>query len=530
MKLKDLKIGVRLGLSFGVTLMLTFAIAVVSLSGLSTFNDSTNKATESGVPAILDLYQLLEITQAHAVMERDALAAQAAGDAVTVTSSLQAIDDGHDVVVKAFKELEALIDTPESRDLWSKIGAARQAYLTSRAAVLEQIKAGDTVTARQKLLSEQVLLEQQYLGGVKKLIFQVQHQISADGAASGARYVDARRLILALAALALAMGAILAVVVTRSITTPLRHAVDGTRQVAQGDLTSLQADATSKDETGQLLRALKTMAQKLSQTVGEIRVCAEDVMSGAQQIAKGNTDLSSRTEQQAVSLQETAASMDELTSTVKANAENAKQASGLAKRANAVSREGAEVVAKVVETMVDIEESSSRIADIIGIIEGIAFQTNILALNAAVEAARAGAQGRGFAVVASEVRSLAQRSSSAAKEIKELIETSGSRVNAGTELASKAGQTMKNVSVAIQRVTNIMGEIALASHEQTQGIEQVNLAISQMDGVTQQNAALVEEAAAAAGSMEEQAKHLHAAVAVFQTNPTPTGASPRAPR
>jgi len=305
----------------------------------------------------------------------------------------------------------------------------------------------------------------------------------------------------------------------RAIMTPLTEALKHFEHISNGDLTH-EVSIRTRDEMGQLLAGVAAMKEELAATVGTVRLSSEAIASASKQIAAGNTDLSSRTEEQAASLQETAASMEELTSTVKQNSENAKLASGLADNANVVANEGSAIVGQVVDTMAGIEESSTKIAEIIAMIEGIAFQTNILALNAAVEAARAGEQGRGFAVVASEVRSLAQRSSAAAKEIKGLIETSGDRVHAGTELVARAGETMQRVGTAIQRVTDIMGEIASASNEQSRGIEQVNQAISQMDEVTQQNAALVEEAAAAAGSMEDQAKQLSAAVAVFRTAQT----------
>lgn len=325
-----------------------------------------------------------------------------------------------------------------------------------------------------------------------------------------------------LIALAVALIGVMAWKIIRSVTGALggepQFAARVVQGIAAGDLSS---PAAVKDgDNHSLVAAVEQMRRGLQDMVIQIRTSSESVSSGAVQIAAGNTDLSSRTEQQAASLQQTAASMEELTATVKHNSENAQQASGLANNANAVANEGSAIMGQVIQTMDAIQQSSGKITEIIGIIEGIAFQTNILALNAAVEAARAGEQGRGFAVVASEVRNLAQRSSTAAREIKELIETSGSRVDEGSALVTQARETMQRVGIAIQRVTDVMGEIASASNEQSRGIEQVNQAISQMDEVTQQNAALVEEAAAAAGSMKDQAKQLAAAVAVFRTEQT----------
>ncbi len=303
----------------------------------------------------------------------------------------------------------------------------------------------------------------------------------------------------------------------RAIGRPLDEALAQFDAIAAGDLRR-ELIVTSRDEMGQLLSGLAKMQASLVSTVRTVRSGSESIASATKQIAAGNIDLSSRTEEQASALQETASSMDELTGTVKQNAENARQASSLAANASEIANKGSAVVSQVVDTMGDINQSSTKIADIITIIEGIAFQTNILALNAAVEAARAGEQGRGFAVVAAEVRSLAQRSSAAAKEIKELINTSVARVQTGTTLVGDAGRTMSEIIGAVQRVTDIMGEIAAASHEQSSGIEQVALAVTQMDEVTQQNAALVEEAAAAAQSLEDQAGALRAAVSVFQLN------------
>jgi methyl-accepting chemotaxis protein-1 (serine sensor receptor) len=318
--------------------------------------------------------------------------------------------------------------------------------------------------------------------------------------------------------LAVALTGLILVVliwVIRSITTSLRDAVDMTRQVASGDLSASIA-VDRDDEMGILLRALAEMQASLRRVVGDVRSSAQNISTTSIEIAQSNSDLSQRTEEQASSLEQTASSMEQLTSTVKQNAENALQANELAAGASQVAIRGGQVVSQVVETMGGITASSKKIADIIGVIDGIAFQTNILALNAAVEAARAGEQGRGFAVVASEVRSLAQRSAAAAKEIKALIEDSAGRVQSGGKLVDEAGRTMTEIVSSVKRVTDIMAQIATASREQGGGIEQVNRAIAQMDQVTQQNAALVEEASAAAESLKTQAAQLTQAVTVFR--------------
>jgi methyl-accepting chemotaxis protein len=320
------------------------------------------------------------------------------------------------------------------------------------------------------------------------------------------------------AALLVAVLGAISFFIARSITRPLTQAVRVAKTVAAGDLTSHIDLVQSNDETGELLHALREMNESLVRIVGEVRNGAETITTASSEIAHGNMDLSSRTESQAGSLEETASSMEELTSTVKQNADNAFQANGLAQAASEVAVKGGDVVLQVVETMGSINASSRKIVDIIGVIDSISFQTNILALNAAVEAARAGEQGRGFAVVAAEVRTLAQRSASAAKEIKALIDNSVHQVEVGSKLVNLAGDTMTEVVTSIRRVTDIMAEITAASREQSQGIEQVNRAVMEMDDVTQQNAALVEEAAAAAGSLQDQAVNLSQVVSVFKLN------------
>jgi methyl-accepting chemotaxis protein len=324
----------------------------------------------------------------------------------------------------------------------------------------------------------------------------------------------------ALTGIAILLSLVIAFVITRSITVPIGSSVKIAQTVAQGDLTS-QIEVSGKDETSQLLRALKHMNERLAELVGQVRSGSDSIATGAAQIAAGNADLSQRTEEQAASLEETAASMEELASTVRQNTESARQGNALAANASDIAQRGGDVMGRVIGTMQTISESSAKVTDIIAVIEGIAFQTNILALNASVEAARAGDQGRGFAVVAAEVRTLAQRSAHAAKEIKELITHSVERVKAGSNLVNEAGATMDEVVQAVKRVSDLMGEITAASLEQDAGIEQVNIAVAQMDQVTQQNAALVEEASAAAQSVSAQSSTLREVVSIFRLGAEP---------
>ncbi|EAB3089947.1 methyl-accepting chemotaxis citrate transducer [Salmonella enterica] len=314
----------------------------------------------------------------------------------------------------------------------------------------------------------------------------------------------------------------------RVLLRPLQRIMAHIQTIADGDLTH-EIEAEGRSEMGQLAAGLKTMQQSLIRTVSAVRDNADSIYTGAGEISAGSSDLSSRTEQQASALEETAASMEQLTATVRQNSDNARQATGLAKTASETARKGGRVVDNVVHTMNDIAESSEKIVDITSVIDGIAFQTNILALNAAVEAARAGEQGRGFAVVAGEVRTLASRSAQAAKEIKVLIENSVSRIDTGSTQVREAGETMKEIVTAVTRVTDIMGEIASASDEQSKGIEQVAQAVSEMDSVTQQNASLVEESAAAAAALEDQANELRQAVAVFRIQKQPRREAPPTP-
>ena len=411
--------------------------------------------------------------------------------------------------------IKPLLDTPEEKALYQKIVDQRKVYKDVTTAA-EQARAEGQHEAAMQLINERYLpAARTYQDLLDQLVAMQHRNIDAHGAAIQASQAQTRSSVAVFTAVIVAAGFVMAWLLTRSIVAPIREAVIVAETVASGDLTH-QFEARTKDETGALLRALRHMNDSLTRIVGEVRGGTASIHGAAGEIADGNLDLSSRTEQQAASLEETAASMAHFTDTVRQNADYAHQANQLSITASNVAAQGGEVVAQVVQTMGSINASSKKIVDIIGVIDSIAFQTNILALNAAVEAARAGEQGRGFAVVASEVRTLAQRSAAAAKEIKTLIDDSVSKVDTGSRLVDQAGTTMEQVVSSIRRVTDIMAGIAAASQEQTSGIEQVNSAISQMDAVTQQNAALVEEAAAAAASLQDQATKLTQAVDLFK--------------
>ncbi|ASU38515.1 hypothetical protein hmeg3_09545 [Herbaspirillum sp. meg3] len=413
------------------------------------------------------------------------------------------------------EKIKTLLDTEEEHALFKNIGVQRDHYLETRDR-LSQLKSSGQMEAAAAVLEKEYLpASRQFAQSVQQLLDMQRNQIDAIKLSIEETAQKSRRLLILLECVAIALGLLCAQMLTRSIVLPLQSAVAIARRVAGGDL-SADIIPGRKDETGQLLEALSFMNTSLRDVVGKVRSSISNIAIASGEIATGNMDLSSRTEQQAASLEETASAMEELTSTVRLNADNADEAKDTATAAAAIADKGGLMVARVVDTMNEISESSRQIANIIGVIDGIAFQTNILALNAAVEAARAGEQGRGFAVVASEVRSLAQRSANAAKEIKELIGVSVSRVEAGTQLVDDAGATMHEIVVNVGRVAQIIADISVSSKEQASGIEQVGHAIALMDGVTQKNAALVEEAAAAAAAMKEEARSLAHTVEVFK--------------
>ncbi|MFY2845153.1 methyl-accepting chemotaxis protein [Achromobacter ruhlandii] len=510
--LGNLSIGTRLTLGFGTVLVLLLALTGLSHYELTHIGGINRAITEQTWTEASAINRIDVTTRANAranlelIVNTDPRAAEAL---------FARIDTNRKVIDQALETLRPLFSTEDERQRLRLLEDVRGRYVKSFQGVGALLKRGERDAARQRLLEETLPLLDSLQDHIIE-ISRIQAAEMADASADSRKVIDnAGMLNLILSGLAVVLGGLFAWRVSKSITAPLAQAVSVAETVARGDL-GQPIHAVTRDETGRLLRALHDMQDKLAGAVRTIRAGSETISSAAGQIAAGNTDLSSRTEEQAASLEETAASMEELASTVKQNADNARQANQLAASASEVAQRGGAVVSAVVSTMGDISASSRKISEIVSVIDGIAFQTNILALNAAVEAARAGEQGKGFAVVAGEVRSLAQRSAQAAREVKTLIEASVSKVAEGAGQAENAGTTMQEVVASVKRVTDIMGEIAAASQEQASGIEQVNRAVSQMDEVTQQNAALVEEAAAAAGSMQDQAHALVRAVGVFR--------------
>jgi methyl-accepting chemotaxis protein len=511
--MKNIKIGPRLAGAFGFVLILLALIVFVAISRLAVLHDGTKATVTVDYPKVIAAYEIEGYVNEVARATRNMLLMQ---DDAAIKAEGERIGKARTHITEQMDVLEKSISSEEGKTLLTALKTARAAYAVELESLQKLIADKKTEDAAQLLLGTLRKAQANYLDRLDKLIeFQNALMLKADKL-SDETYDSARLIVLALALAAVAAAAAMAFYVTRSIVGPIREALTTAQRVAAGDLTS-NITSTSTDEVGQLLSALRDMNQSLSKVVTSVRQGSEGVSTASAEIASGNHDLSARTESQASALEQTAASMEELSSTVKQNADSARQANQLALNASTVAVKGGAVVAQVVDTMRGINDASRKISDIIQVIDGIAFQTNILALNAAVEAARAGEQGRGFAVVASEVRSLAGRSAEAAKEIKSLINASVERVEQGTTLVDEAGSTMTEVVDSIKRVTDLMGEISAASSEQSAGVSQVGEAVSQMDQVTQQNAALVEQMAAAASSLKSQAQELVQTVAVFKT-------------
>ena len=523
---KNLLIKWKLATLVAVMMAALLVVGICGYTGIATVGRAVNEIGVVRLPSIQGLMMISEgqtavaaATLTAAIYENNYQAQDKFAEALQLrTRAWNNIEAGR-------KLYEPLPQTPEEAVLWQRFQGEWTAWKGDDdkvRAILRQLAENRDEQQQKNLF---VAFYKQYLDsralfgkaeGTLNEIIKLNNGVADASVKEGsAAVVRSESLMLILGLLAAALGIGCAAYITRAITQPINSAVKVAQTVASGDLTS-HIEVHTTEETGQLLQALKDMNTSLVSIVGQVRSGTETIATASSQIASGNLDLSSRTEEQASSLEETASSMEELTSTVRQNADNAQQANQLALSASGVAVKGGAVVDKVVQTMDAINDSSRKIVDIISVIDGIAFQTNILALNAAVEAARAGEQGRGFAVVATEVRNLAQRSAGAAKEIKTLIGDSVLAVDAGSKLVAEAGSTMADIVASVQRVTDIMAEISLATQEQSSGIDQINQAIGQMDQVTQQNAALVEEASAAAEAMQEQASELAQVVSVFR--------------
>ena len=519
-----MKVSTRLSAIFALLVSMLLAVAGVAAMQISSMHQVQQRISENALVSVQLINQLnTDLVKARLLELRhvfnDALSYKS-----NIENEMKSLQAEMDSIKKNYVPL---IDSESERKTYERLLAERKEYVSLMDELFAVSRTGDGEQAREVLGGRSLELFNASAKTLAELISIKNQQAAQESAAAERVYEQALILLVSASVVAVILAVVAAVWLIRSIQRPLRSAVEVADRVAEGDLTA-QIETRSNDELGLLLSALQRMQASLIQTVQNVRVGADGVATASNQIAVGNIDLSSRTEEQASALEQTAASMEELGSTVRQNAENARQANQLALSASTVAQQGGEVVGQVVDTMRGINESSRKIADIIGVIDSIAFQTNILALNAAVEAARAGEQGRGFAVVAGEVRNLAQRSAEAAKEIKELITDSVVRVEQGSQLVDQAGSTMTEVVASIRRVTDIVGEISAASSEQSQGVAQIGEAVTQMDQTTQQNAALVEESAAAADSLSKQAQDLVNAVAVFKINGSVPSSKPRA--
>ena len=527
MNFAHMKVANRLAIAFGAVLFISIIAAVLSITKLKDIEENLRDI-------VLDNNAKLELN--HDMMDAIHVVRRVSRSVVLVESraekegELAKIQKARADYDKAWEALQKFPASEKGREIRAKIQAARDAARPLNDKGIELAMTGQTAEAAKALMGEANAATAKWQEALEENIMFQQANNKSQFEHSEGDYTDARLLLIIANGLNVLVAVVLGVLVTRSITRQLggepADAAALAQRVAEGDLST--AIEVREGDTTSLMAQLRKMQQSLTQVVARVRQGSESVSNASAEIAQGNNDLSGRTEEQASSLEETAASMEELSATVKQNADSSRQANQLALSASSVAVKGGEVVGQVVETMKGINDSSRKIADIISVIDGIAFQTNILALNAAVEAARAGEQGRGFAVVASEVRSLAGRSAEAAKEIKALISASVERVEYGSGLVDQAGETMNEVVTSIQRVADLMGEISAASNEQASGVSQVGEAVVQMDQVTQQNAALVEEMAAAASSLRSQAQDLVQVVSVFKLDAqaTPPAAPP----
>jgi methyl-accepting chemotaxis protein len=518
MKLADFKIAPKLIATFVLIALLGAAISTFAVRSMRVLNDADTSLYE---------HQMLSLSYvANANIQRYS-AVIALRDAIIATTAqgrdaaLKRIESGRSKSLELIEKAKANTTDPQLLALFTQVDVASKADKAALDGVLKLLAdspyaepsplleylASSVVQPSIKLGAEMELLTTQYEKAAKN--------VSDDNTVL---FESSREIAIILLVITLGISVGIGLFMARHVTAPIKSALHSAQRMSEGDMT-VELNAIGKDEIAQLVSAQEAMRMNLQDIVASVRQGSESVSTASAEIAQGNQDLSARTESQASALEETAASMEELSATVKQNADNAQQANQLAKSASKVAMDGGEVVAQVVETMRGISDSSKKIGDIISVIDGIAFQTNILALNAAVEAARAGEQGRGFAVVATEVRSLAGRSAAAAKEIASLISESVQRVEQGTAMVDKAGATMKEVVTSVTRVTDIMSEISAASSEQSAGVGQIGEAVMNMDQATQQNAALVEEMAAAASSLKMQAQDLVGSVAVFKLQP-----------
>jgi methyl-accepting chemotaxis protein len=527
MNFNNLKLASKLALGFGLAGLILVLISTTAIQRFRSLGDMVHTVIHDRYAKVELVIQIQEHQNLQARYLRNAILS--AKHPERLEAWLTKVDQEAAGNAAVIDKLAPQIHSPKGHELFNHLKSLREPYAASRAELIKLLRSGKVDEASEYLLNEFQKPQLAYFEAADALVTYQEQLMHADSEKMEADITDAIYLTAGLTVLALAIAVAISVYISRSITGPMSQAVRIATSVSQGDL-STSIEVSTTDETGQLLAALKNMQTELIRLVRHVRQSSDTVANASSEIAQGNHDLSARTGSQASALEETAATMEELSSQVKHNADNARQANQLAASASSIAARGGEVVGRVVHTMKDINESSRKIADIISVIDGIAFQTNILALNAAVEAARAGEQGRGFAVVASEVRSLAGRSAAAAKEIKNLINASVERVEHGAALVDDAGTTMTEVVSSIRRVSDLVGEISSASDEQAEGAAQIGEAVTEMDQATQQNAALVEEMAAAASSLKSQADDLVEVVAVFKLDEQGGSASQFKPR